>query len=117
MMTFSKVARLLEKPDRAALARVADRFLPDVRWLVLQLRTCRNRFVEHADRPWQRGTGADMVGMSFRLELLSPPGWIDDAAIDGEIAALLRLAPEGIRNAPPTSWERARPRALLERIV
>ena len=39
----------------------------------------------------------------------------DDQALAQEVQQLLPLAPEWLRNKPEDCWERARPRALLER--
>lgn len=118
-MTFFRLAQLLERSPQPhpALQPVAVSCTPDVRWLQLQMRTFRNRFVEHADRPWQRGTTMPLHGLEFRLFLPSPPGWIDDQEAAREIRAVLRLAPKWLQNAPENHWEKARALALLERIV
>jgi hypothetical protein len=114
-MRFVDLARLIEGRAKLppALKPVAESYLPDFRWLKLQLRTFRNRFVEHADRPWQRATTADLHGMSFSLSTPSPPGWIDDDEFNADIKSLLRLAPEWLQEADDDYWEKARPRALL----
>lgn len=85
-------------------------------WLNYQIRFYRNRFIVHSDRPWQRGTTASTYGEEFNLWIPTPPGWLDDEKIDTEIKKLLHLAPSHIREAPDDHWEKARPRALIERI-
>jgi hypothetical protein len=118
-MTFHHLARRLESHAELphALRGIAPAYLAEVRWLHLQFRTIRNRFVEHADRPWQRGTTAGVHGMDFTLFLPSPPGWLNDEQVNAEISALLRLAPKWLRESPAEYWEKARPRALLQRLV
>jgi len=88
----------------------------DMLWLDYQIRFYRNRFIVHSDRPWQRGTSASTYGEEFNLWIPTPPGWLDDEKIDTEIRKLLHLAPSHIREAPDDHWEKARPRALIERI-
>jgi hypothetical protein len=118
-MTFVRLAQLLETSPQPypVLQAVAASCMNDVRWLQLQMRTFRNRFVEHADRPWQRGTTMPLHGLEFRLFLCSPPGWIDDREAEREIRAVLRLAPKWLQDAPENHWQKARASALLERIV
>jgi hypothetical protein len=118
-MTFIRLAQLLETSPQPhpALLTVAASCKSDVRWLQLQMRTFRNRFVEHADRPWQRGTTMPLHGLEFRLFLPSPPGWLDDRESEREIRAVLRLAPKWLQDAPEGHWQKARALALLERIA
>lgn len=117
-MTFHQLARRLElQADLPAPLRHVAASIADVRWLHLQFRTFRNRFVEHADRPWQRGTTAGVRGMDFALFLPSPPGWLNDEEIGAEIKALLPLAPAWLLKAPEDHWMKVRPGALLERLV
>lgn len=85
-------------------------------WLHYQLRFYRNRFVVHANRPWQRGTTRSVYGDDFNLFTPTPPGWLDDKSLDDEIKKLIHLAPDHIKNAPDDYWEKERPRALIERI-
>jgi hypothetical protein len=86
----------------------------DALWLYYQLRFYRNRFIVHANRPWQRGTTRSVFGEDFNLFTPTPPGWLDDEALDAEIKSLMRLAPEYIRNARDDYWEKARPGRLIE---
>lgn len=81
------------------------------------MRNYRNGFVVHADRPIQRGMVAESVGSEFKLFTPSPPGWEDDATLNAAIGKLLPHAPQWLQEQDPSYWERARPIALLERIV
>lgn len=85
-------------------------------WLHYQLRYYRNQFIVHGNRPWQRGTGSRLYGNDFYFFIPSPPGWLDDEKLNKEIKDLLPFAPEYIQKAPDDYWEKARPRALLERV-
>jgi hypothetical protein len=96
-------------PVRESLAR-------ELLWLYYQMRFYRNRFVVHANRPWQRGTTRSVFGHDFNLFTPTPPGWLNDEELDQEIKGLVHLAPEPIRNAPVDYWEKARPGALTERL-
>lgn len=85
-------------------------------WLHYQMRFYRNRFIVHANRPWQRGTTRLVYGDDFNLHTPTPPGWLDDESLDQEIKSLVHLAPEHIRNAPDDYWEKVRPGALIEQL-
>jgi hypothetical protein len=89
---------------------------PELLWLDFQIRFHRNRFVVHVDRPWQRGKNMSVCGDEFRLSSMTPPGWLDNEKYYDEIKSLVHLAPNHIKNAPDDYWEKARPRALLERL-
>ncbi len=66
-------------------------------WLHYNMRFYRNRFVVHSNRPWQRGTTMPVVGEDFNLFTPTPPGWLDDDALDQEIMTLLPFAPKNVR--------------------
>jgi len=91
-------------------------FKVDMLWLDYRIRFYRNRFIVHSERPWQRGKSASLYGDKFSLWIPTPLGWLDDERIDREINELLHLAPKHIRKASNDYWEKARPRALIERI-
>ena len=116
--TFHQMMVAVERePVRPALRPIRDQLLGHARWLHFWMRTYRNGFVVHADRPWQRGTVAGVIGTDFALFTPSPPGWEDDTALDDAIRELLPHAPQWLQDAEPGYWERARPRRLLERVV
>lgn len=85
-------------------------------WLDFQIRFYRNRLVVHVDRPWQRGKNMSLYGDEFRLSSMTPPGWLDNEKYYDEIKSLVHLAPDRIKDAPDDYWEKARPKALLERL-
>ncbi len=83
-------------------------------WLHYQVRFYRNRFIVHANRPWQRGTTRTSLGEEYELFIPTPPGWLDDKKLDEEIKALLPLTPPRIRDADDDYWEKARPGRIIE---
>ena len=85
-------------------------------WLYYQMRFYRNRFVVHANRPWQRGTTRSVYGHDFNLFTPTPPDWLNDEELNQKIKSLVHLAPEPIRNAPDGHWEKARANAPIERL-
>ena len=115
---FYQLALTIERPDApAALQPLRATVLRETRWLCAWMRNYRNGFVVHADRPIQRGAIHSANGDDFKLFTACPVGWEDEAALDAEINALLPLAPQWLRDEDASYWERARSRALLERIV
>lgn len=113
---FVELVDFLEKTPNNVLDPVWTVLKKEMLWLYYQLRFYRNRFIVHANRPWQRGTTRSVYGEDYNLHTPTPPGWIDDKAIDKEIKKLIYLAPENIQKARDDYWEKARPGALLERI-
>ena len=111
---FRELVDVLDKNQNAVLAPLWTIIKNDALWLYYQLRFYRNRFIVHANRPWQRGTTRSLYGNDFNLFTPTPPGWLDDEALDAEIKSLMHLAPERIRNARDDYWEKARPGRLIE---
>jgi hypothetical protein len=114
---FAALAELLEEDDANSLEPVREAVRTRMRWLYWQLRFYRNRFIIHANRPWQRGTTRSVYGNDFNLHTPTPPGWLseeEETSINQEVKSLLHLAPRAIRDAPEDWWQRKSPRALLE---
>jgi hypothetical protein len=91
-VTFERLCVRHIEPETVAaanpvLARLFQAHLGEMRWLQFQFRTFRNKFVEHAGRPWQRGTTMPLYGdsLEYRLWIPSPPGWQDGSATAREI--------------------------------
>lgn len=113
---FHELVAEIDAPTRSSPVLAAlQPFLQQLRWLYFWFRRYRNKFVVHVARPTQWGSvlGSD----SFRLFRAVLPGWENEAALNKEIEKLLSYAPEWLRKADSSYWERARPRALLGRIV
>ena len=108
---FADLVDVLEAGSAAVFSPLWANHRDDILWMHYQLRFYRNRFIVHADRPWQRGTGHSVYGDDFNLHTPSPPGWLDDAALDSDILSLLPLAPEAIRRDPR---RRTHPGAVIE---
>ena len=116
--TFHELASRIEsEPLPVALRPLREQLLRHTRWLHFWMRTYRNRFVVHTDHPVQFSTVGGVLGSDFALFTPTAVGWNDDEAVEGEIRGLLRHAPEWLQRADPGYWERARPRALFQRVI
>lgn len=113
---FVDVYCFLESEKDSVLKPVWTNLKKEIIWLQYQMRFYRNRFIVHANRPWQRGTNRSVIGGDFSLHTPTPPGWLDDKKLDNEIRSLIHLAPEYIQKARDDYWEKERPGALIERI-
>lgn len=113
---FVELVNFFESGQTSILDPIWRQLKEKFLWLHYQLRFYRNRFVVHANRPWQRGTTRSVYGDDFNLFTPTPPGWLDDKKLNEEIKKLIHLAPDHIKNAPDDYWEKERPRALIERI-
>jgi hypothetical protein len=112
---FVDLLVFFEDGNKSILDPVWNKLKSEMLWLHYQMRFYRNRFIVHANRPWQRGNTRGVYGEDFNLHTPTPPGWIDDKKIDEEIKKLIKFAPERIQKAPEDYWERS-PGALIERI-
>lgn len=114
---FARLVELFEQNVDTPLNPLGEAILPRAIWLYWQLRFYRNRFIIHANRPWQRGTTRSVYGNDFNLHTPTPPGWLSEAEehdINKEARSYLHLAPPAIRDAPDDWWQKESPRALLE---
>ena len=102
-----------EKPENS-LKIIWEKFKPRMLWLHYQVRFYRNRFIIHANRPWQRGTTRTSFGEEYNLHIPTPPGWLDDKKLDEEIKSLLPLTPSRIKDASDGYWEKERPGRIIE---
>lgn len=113
---FVELFKFFENGNNSILDPIWSRLKKEMLWLHYQMRFYRNRFIIHANRPWQRGTTQSVYGEDYNLHTPTPPGWVDDKKLDEEIKKLIHLAPERIQKARDDYWEKARPGALIERI-
>lgn len=114
--SLHRLVEKLQSGNAGILAPLWQKQSKEMLWLYYQLRLYRNRFVVHANRPWQRGTTRSVYGDDFNLFIPTPPGWVDDQRANEEIRKLLGLAPKWLQNARGDYWEKANPRALIERL-
>lgn len=115
---FLGIVQTLEEPEyNGTLKALWGQSAGEMLWLNGQIRFYRNRFVVHADRPWQRGNTRSTFGYEYALFIPSPPGWLNDEEITVQIRELLPLAPQWLREARDDYWEKANPRALLTRLL
>ena len=110
---FRELVDHLDQATDDVLGPLWDRTRDDMLWLHYQLRFYRNRFITHANRPWQRGTTASVMGADFNLFTPTPLGWLDDEALDAQIMELMYLAPAHIQRSRADYWER-RPARVIE---
>lgn len=110
---YRELVDVLDQDPSGPLSPLWEKTWPDMLWLYYQLRFYRNRFIVHANRPWQRGTTRSVYGDDFNLFTPTPPGWLDDKALDNEIKDLIHLTPDRIKNARVDYWER-RPGRIIE---
>lgn len=113
---FFELIRFFEDGNKSILDPIWNRLSEEMLWLHYQMRFYRNRFIVHANRPWQRGTARSSYGEEYNLHTPTPPGWLDDRTLDEKIKKLIPFAPEHIQKAPNDYWEKARPGALIERV-
>lgn len=113
---FVEVARYFENGGKSALDPIWVKLREEFLWLKYQMRFYRNRFIVHANRPWQRGTTRSSFGEEYKLFTPSPLGFLDDKMLDDNIRNLISFAPKNIQDAPNDYWEKSRPGALIERI-
>jgi hypothetical protein len=113
---FIEVAKYFENGGKCVLDPIWVKLREELLWLKYQMRFYRNRFIVHANRPWQRGTTRSSFGEEYKLFTPSPPGFLDDKTLDDEIRDLISFAPKNIQDAPDDYWEKSRPGALIERI-
>lgn len=109
---FVELVNFFESGQTSILDPIWKQLQEKILCLHYQLRFYRNRFVVHANRPWQRGTTRSVYGDDFNLFIPTPPGWLDDEKLNEEIKKLIHIAPEHIKNAPNDYWEKDRPREL-----
>ena len=110
---FRELVDALDQHSNRPLSPLWKKTRVDMLWLYYQLRFYRNRFIVHANRPWQRGTTKSVYGNDFNLFIPTPSGGSDGEALDNEIMELIQLAPDRIKKSPADYWER-RPARIIE---
>jgi len=106
------VDQLQGRRTPAALSSIKERHLADAVWLLYQVRSYRNAFVEHVERPWQRGSTMGLYTDDFRFFITTPIGWIAPEEEKRLIDAIRPFAPEWTKRLPADHWQ-ASPRGIL----
>lgn len=88
----------------------------DICWLFYNLREFRNKFIEHIDRPLQKGSGRRVYYMGFNFFIPAASGSLSDEEVSRQYAQIAHLQEPFIRNLPPDHWQR-KPRAVLQSMV
>lgn len=110
---FRRLVVALENDNAPHLAPLWNRHQQELLWLFWQLRFYRNRFVAHANRPWQRGKTYGHVTDDFCLHTPSPPGWLDGRTKAAEVRELVDQMPQTVKQAIRNPDSQA-PAALLQ---
>ena len=97
----------------AALHDFKTAHLGDALWLLYQVRSYRNAFIEHVERPWQRGSTMGHYQEDFNFFITTPVGCISADEEERLVSGIRRLAPQWVKDLPPDHWQ-AKPRAVLE---
>lgn len=84
-MTFNRLVEKAESRECEAIAPLWSKERREMVWLDCHLRSHRNCFIVHVDRPWQKGTTHSIMGDDFRFHIPSPPGWLDGKAWEPRI--------------------------------
>jgi hypothetical protein len=95
------------------LLPLKSQHLADAIWLQFQVRFYRNAFIEHVERPWQRGSTMGVRGEDFNFFICSPVGWIPEETEAEMIDSIRHLAPHWVGKLPKGHWQ-SKPRAVLE---
>lgn len=93
--------------------RFRDAHLTDAIWLLHQVRSHRNAFIEHVERPWQRGSTMGVYGEDFNFFITTPVGWLTPDEEKRVIDEIRQFAPQWVKDLPADHWQ-AQPRAVLE---
>lgn len=97
----------------AALQELKQAHLTDAIWLLYQVRWYRNAFIEHVERPWQRGSTMGVYQEDFNFFITTPVGWIAPDEERRLVDGIKHLAPDWVKQLPADHWQ-AKPRAVLE---
>lgn len=91
-----------------------NQYKKDILWLYYQIRFYRNVFIEHLDRPWQRGTNMAVYGTDFQLFIVTPPNWMTPDKEAALIKSVDYLMPRWLKDKPDDYWEKGRLHRRIE---
>lgn len=113
---FSDLVTFFDAPNRPSgvLDPLWSKLHDDFLWLYYQLRFYRNKIVVHPDRPWQRGSSFAGYGDHFRLNILTPPNWLDDADLKAQTKQMMADAPPNHHAALKREYSRGGFRSVLQ---
>jgi hypothetical protein len=99
---------------QSGLLEVKDRHSKAVFWLYFQLKAHRNEFIEHVNKPWQKGFTRSVIGDDFNLHIPVPPNYISDEEKEKLLLSVRPLMPEVLKKMPDDYWEKANLHRTLE---
>lgn len=114
---FKKLMNLMQQEGYDGLLKdLWQKHKAQMLWLFYQLRFYRNNFIEHVQRPLQKGTTGDSPE-GFQLFVPTATQLFTDEEIENEINSIRYLAPKWLLEMPDDHWEKQSLRRLLERTV
>lgn len=114
---FSSLHSEIVKPEPAdGLRRLKLVNGKDIYWIFYNLREFRNKFIEHIDRPIQKGSSRRTYHMGFNFFVPVASGSLSDEEVAEQLARIAHLQEPFVRNLPPNHWQR-KPRAVLQSMV
>lgn len=101
-------------PEGLRRLKLADE--KDIYWLFYNLREFRNKFIEHIDRPLQKGSSRRTYYMGFNFYVPAASGSLTDEELAEQYARINHLQEPFVRNLPPNHWQR-KPQVVLQSMV
>jgi len=98
--------QIVKPTPPAALQPLISAHELDMHWLNYNLRIYRNGFIEHIDRPIQRGASAPNFYLGFSIHIPSAVGALSDAEKADIYASIAHIAPQFTSGRPANYWQR-----------
>ncbi|NTW46408.1 MAG: hypothetical protein HGB18_05200 [Candidatus Moranbacteria bacterium] len=99
---------------KSGLIQVKSKHSKAVFWLYFQLKAHRNEFIEHVNKPWQKGMTRSVIGDDFNLHIPVPPNYISKEEKEKLLLSVRPLMPEALKKMPDDYWEKANLHRTLE---
>lgn len=111
---FAKLHNMIcQSSPPAGLSAVITNHSEAITWLYYNLRIYRNGFIEHLDKPMQRGSTSYNNRLGFSLYTPAAVGSITDADEQILHRTLSHIAPQFTASLPPGHWQ-LKPRGSLQ---
>jgi hypothetical protein len=107
---------LVAQQPNDSIASVKAFHADDIYWLLYNLREYRNKFIEHLDRPIQKGSGRSVFYMGFYFFMPAAGGSLTDEQIAAHYASIAHLDAQFTARLSADSWQR-KPRAVLQMMM
>lgn len=107
---------IIKSPPPEGLRTLKSTDGGDVHWLFYNLREFRNKFIEHVDRPLQKGSSRRLYYMGFNFFVPAASGALTEQEVVELHAQVAHLQGPFVEKLPPDHWQR-KPRAVLQAMV